>query len=119
MATVTKRDLVIKISNESGLTQQQVFSVLQELLDAVNASLAAGDEVVLRNFGSFQVRVTKAKVGRNPNQPGSDVAIPPRAVVKFKPGKELKEGVLKLSPGHEAKGPKPAKKAAKAAKKQA
>lgn len=120
MATVTKRDLVIKISNESGLTQQQVFTVLQELLDAVNASLAAGDEVVLRNFGSFQVRVTKAKVGRNPNQPGSDVAIPPRAVVKFKPGKELKEGVLKLSPGGageaKIKSPKPAKKAAKSAK---
>lgn len=96
--TVTKRDLVVKISNETGLTQQQVFDVIQRLLDSVTASLAANDEVVLRNFGAFQVRKTKPKVGRNPNRPGTDVKIPARAVVKFKPGKEMKEKVAKLLP---------------------
>lgn len=96
--TVTKRDLVVKISNETGLTQQQVFDVIQRLLDSVTTSLAANDEVVLRNFGAFQVRRTKPKVGRNPNRPGTDVKIPARAVVKFKPGKEMKEKVAKLLP---------------------
>ena len=33
----------------------------------------------------------KQKIGRNPNKPGTDVVIPPRAIVKFKPGKEMKE----------------------------
>jgi nucleoid DNA-binding protein len=98
MPTVTKRDLVIELSNRTGLTQQQVFSVVQGLLDTVTDKLAGGEEVVLRNFGSFQVRETKAKIGRNPNEPGSDVPIPPRAVVKFKVGKELKERVAKLLP---------------------
>ena len=54
--------------------------------------------VVLRNFGSFQVKQTKQKVGRNPNKPGTDVIIPPRAVVKFKPGKQMKERVATLLP---------------------
>ena len=91
--TITKRDLVVRISNETGMTQQQVFDVVQKFLDSVTHSLATNDEVVLRNFGAFQVRVTKAKVGRNPNDPKKDVQIPPRAVVKFKPGKELAASV--------------------------
>ena len=91
MATVTKRDLVVKVSNETGLTQQQVFNVIQKTLDEMTTSLSEGNEVVLRNFGAFQVR-------RNPNKPGTDVIIPPRAVVKFRPGKEMKEKVAKLLP---------------------
>ncbi|MEM8952875.1 MAG: HU family DNA-binding protein [Verrucomicrobiota bacterium] len=96
--TITKRDLVVKISNDTGMTQQQVFNVVQDFLDTVTGHLSDGDEVVLRNFGAFQVRKTKAKVGRNPNQPGTDVVIPPRAVVKFKPGKEMKEKVASVLP---------------------
>ena len=98
MATITKRDLVVKLSNETGLTQQQVFAVVQGMIDSVTNSLAKNDEVVLRNFGAFQVKQTRAKVGRNPNNPGVAVPIPPRAVVKFKPGKELKESVARLLP---------------------
>ena len=96
MATITKRDLVVRISNETGLTQQQVFDVVQEFIEEITSSLASNDEVVLRNFGAFQVRETKAKIGRNPNKPGTEVPIPPRAIVKFRPGKELKERVAKL-----------------------
>ena len=40
-----------------------------------------------------EVREMKAKIGRNPKDPGKDVAIPARAAVKFKPGKEMKEKV--------------------------
>ena len=93
MATVTKRELVVKISNETGLTQQQVFDVIQKSLDSITDSLSNGDTVVMRNFGAFQVKETKAKIGRNPKDPGKDVPIPARAVVKFKPGKEMKEKV--------------------------
>jgi len=98
MATVTKRDLVVQISDQTGLIQNQVFDVLQLFLDNVTSHLAQNSEVVLRNFGTFEIRVTKPKVGRNPNNPGRDVPIPARAVVKFKPGKELKEKVLQLLP---------------------
>ena len=98
MATITKRDLVIRISNETGLTQQEVFNVVQTFIDEVTNSLASNDDVVLRNFGAFQVTKTKPKIGRNPNKPDAAVPIPARAVVKFKPGKELKEKVAKVLP---------------------
>ncbi len=98
MATVTKRELVIKISNETGLTQQQVFDVIQKTLDSITDALAHGDAVVMRNFGAFQVKETKAKIGRNPKDPSKDVPIPARAIVKFKPGKEMKEQVASTLP---------------------
>jgi len=97
MATVTKRDLVVKISSETGMIQQEVFDIVQKTLDTITECLSNGDDVILRNFGAFQVKLTKAKVGRNPNKPETNVTIPPRSIVKFKPGKEMKERVVKLS----------------------
>lgn len=97
MANLTKRDLVVRISNETGLVQHQVFDVIQKTLDAITDSLSTGQDVELRNFGVFQVRLSKPRVGRNPNVPGSNFAIPARATVKFKSGKIMRHNVLELS----------------------
>jgi len=96
--TLTKRDLVTRISEETGLTQQQVLDVVQRTLDYIGESLAKGDKVELRNFGVFEVKTRKARVGRNPNAPETDVPIPARSVVKFKAGKEMAAAVIKLPP---------------------
>ena len=95
---MTKRDLVMRISEETGLVQQQVLDVLQKTLDYIAEAVAKGRKVELRNFGVFEVKVRRARVGRNPNKPGTDVPIPQRAIVKFKPGKEMRDAVLRLSP---------------------
>ncbi len=95
---MTKRDLVVRIASETGLVQQQVLEVIQKTLDYISEAVAEGKNVELRNFGVFEVKVRKARIGRNPNAPATDVPIPPRAVVKFKPGKEMREAVLKLTP---------------------
>ena len=97
--TLTKRDLVVRISEETGLVQLQVFDVVQKTLDCIAEALAKGDKVELRNFGVFDVKIRKARVGRNPNRPETDVPIPARAMVKFKAGKEMRAEVLKLTPG--------------------
>jgi nucleoid DNA-binding protein len=96
--TLTKRDLVVRISEETELVQQQVFDVVQKTLDYIAEALSKGEKVELRNFGVFEVKVRKARVGRNPNAPETDVTIPQRAMVKFKAGKEMRADVLKLSP---------------------
>ncbi|MDB6123551.1 MAG: integration host factor subunit beta [Pedosphaera sp.] len=100
---MTKRDLVIRISNETGLVQQQVLDVVQKTLDYIAEALSKGDKVELRNFGVFEVKVRKARIGRNPNAPATDVPIPQRSVVKFKPGKEMRAEVLKLTPEQAAR----------------
>ena len=94
--TLTKRDLVIRISEETGWIQSQVFDVVQKTLDHIAEALAKGDKVELRNFGVFEVKVRKARVGRNPNKPETDVPIPARSMVKFKAGKEMRAEVMKL-----------------------
>src|SRR5580704_1956516 len=94
--TLTKRDLVVRISEESGLIQTQVFDVVQKTLDYIAEALAKGDKVELRNFGVFEVKIRKARIGRNPNKPEVDVPIPARSMVKFKAGKEMRAEVLKL-----------------------
>jgi nucleoid DNA-binding protein len=97
MSKLTKRDIVVSISNQTGMVQHQVFDVVQRTLDHITDSLARNVAVELRNFGVFQPRLTKARVGRNPNQPGSSFVIPPRATVKFKAGKIMRQRVEKLS----------------------
>jgi len=103
MPTITKRDLALRITDQLGeqgydVTQNAVADILQCLIHEIGESLARGDRVAMRKFGTFEVREMKAKVGRNPKNPGKDVRIPARAVVKFKPGNELKDKVAATLP---------------------
>lgn len=90
---MTKRELVVRIAEETGLIQTDVSAVLQKSLDYIVDALVEGRTVEFRNFGVFEVCVRKARVGRNPNKPENEVAIPERRVVKFKPGKVMKKRV--------------------------
>jgi nucleoid DNA-binding protein len=112
---MTKRDLVVRISEETGLIQEQVLSVVQRTLDYISEALAKGETIELRNFGVFEVKIRKARIGRNPNSPEKDVPIPPRAIVKFKPGKEMRDAVLKLTPGDATAGTEAAQTASTSA----
>ncbi|MBU0678049.1 MAG: integration host factor subunit beta [Verrucomicrobia bacterium] len=90
---MTKRDLVVRISKETGLIQQDVYAVIQKTLDYIVDGLVKGENVEFRNFGVFEVRERKARIGRNPNRPSQTVTIPSHKVVKFKPGKVMKRVV--------------------------
>ncbi len=104
---MTKRDLVIRISNDTNMIQQDVMAVVQKTLDYITEALIKGETVELRNFGVFEVKLRKPRVGRNPNDPAKDVQIPARAVGKFKPGKELREQVLALTQKIDSTPPPP------------
>ena len=97
LGNLTKRELVLRISEQLGLVQKDVFNVIQNTLDHITDALAKGQGVELRNFGVFEVRLTKKRVGRNPNKPETDVTIPARAMVKFKSGKIMRHNVLLLT----------------------
>jgi nucleoid DNA-binding protein len=95
---MTKRELVIQISEDTGMVQSQILDIVQKTLDYISEALAQGDTVELRNFGVFEVKTRKARIGRNPNRPEHNVPIPQRCIVKFKPGKEMRESVMKIVP---------------------
>lgn len=84
-----KRDIVLKISQDTGVKQVVVKEVVQRTFDVILESLKAGKRIELRNFGVFQVKKRKKRVGRNPKT-GEVVPVPERHTVVFKPGLEMK-----------------------------
>ena len=85
-----KRDIVLKISQDTEIKQVIVKEVVQRTLDAIFESLKAGKRIELRNFGVFQVKKRKKRIGRNPKT-GEVVPVPERKAVVFKPGLEMKK----------------------------
>ena len=90
--SVTKKDIVIKVSNETNLTQIDVKRIVQRTLDVIVESLERGETVELRNFGVFKVKNRRGRLGRNPRT-GEEVTVPEKKVVIFKPGLILKNKV--------------------------
>ncbi|MDP3143422.1 MAG: HU family DNA-binding protein [Candidatus Omnitrophota bacterium] len=87
---MTKKDIVIKITDETGIKQVDVKKVVQKTLDCIVDSLTRGEKVELRNFGVFKLKERRARTGRNPRT-GQTVPVPPRKVVVFKAGLEMKK----------------------------
>ena len=84
-----KRDIVLKISEDTGIKQVVVKEVVQRTFDSILEALKAGKRIELRNFGVFQVKKRKKRIGRNPKT-GEVVPVPERQTVVFKPGLEMK-----------------------------
>jgi nucleoid DNA-binding protein len=93
MSTITKKELITELSDITGIKHADVTLMLESFMELAVKHLAAGNEITLRTFGTFDLRVAKGKIGRNPKQPNSEVMIPDRCVVRFKPSKELKSRV--------------------------
>jgi DNA-binding protein HU-beta len=90
---MVKEDLIQLIHDEVGLdTKKQSADTLDAILDSITEALAAGDNVALRNFGTFEVRHMAAKKGRNP-QTGEPITIPEHNRPAFSPGKEFSERI--------------------------
>jgi len=91
---MTKKDIIMKISDETGLKQVDVKEVVQRTFDIITDRLAEGGKVELRNFGIFKVKTRKGRIGRNPRT-GESVTIPDKKVVSFKAGMRMKTDVKK------------------------
>ena len=94
MNTITKRDLVQRISENTGVQQQKAKEVIQQFLDAIIQELAAGNRLEFRDFGVFEPKSKAARMARNPRT-GDRIAVPEKVTVKFKSGRMMKE---KLQP---------------------
>ena len=90
---MTKKDIILKVSDESNLKQIDVKQVVQRTFDCIVEALARGEKIELRNFGVFKIKQRrKSRIGRNPRT-REIVPVPPRKVVIFKPGLEMKQKI--------------------------
>jgi nucleoid DNA-binding protein len=89
---MTKKDIVLKITDVTGIKQVDVKRIVQKTFDVIVDSLNQNEKVELRNFGVFKIKERRARLGRNPRT-GVGVPVPPRRVVVFKPGLEMKQKI--------------------------
>ena len=94
--TMTKRNIALKVAEQTDMTQHEAFEAVQAVLNVITDELASGGHIELRGFGVFEIITQKSRIGRNPNKPEITVRIPERNVVKFRAGRELANKVILL-----------------------
>lgn len=87
---MTKADLIAQVAGEAQVKKADAEKALNALIKAVSGALKDSGRLALAGFGTFVVASRKAREGRNP-QTGKPIKIPATKVVKFKPGKQLKD----------------------------
>lgn len=92
---MTKRALAVAVAEFTDLPLKDVQRVIQHSLDLIIETLVEGETVEFRNFGVFETVKRDSRAGRNPNAPDETIIIPARRIVKFKPGKLMRESVAK------------------------
>ncbi len=93
METLTKADLAQHLMDRLQLGKKDADLLVNTFLESVVQSLRVGEGVELRGFGSFRLRDRKARQGRNPRS-GENIQVPPKRVVYFKLGKELRSKLI-------------------------
>lgn len=91
---MTKTELIDQVYQKAELpTKAKAEAALDAVLSSLRSAIAAGSTVTFTGFGSFKVTERAARKGRNPRT-GKEITIPACKVVKFTPGKKLKECVM-------------------------
>jgi DNA-binding protein HU-beta len=89
---MTKADIVTDIAVETGLEKNEALRAVESFMNSIKTSLAKGNNVYLRGFGSFIVKERAQKTGRNISK-NTTIIIPAHNIPSFKPAKTFVEQV--------------------------
>ena len=89
---MTKADIVAEIAEGTGLERMETQKVVEAFMESIKSSLAKGENVYLRGFGSFIVKERAEKTGRNISK-NTTIIIPAHNIPAFKPAKTFVEEV--------------------------
>ena len=89
---MTKADIIADISEQTGLERVEALKAVEAFMESVKSSLANGQNVYLRGFGSFIVKERAEKTGRNISK-NTAIIIPAHNIPSFKPAKTFVENV--------------------------
>lgn len=89
---MTKADIVNEIYEKTGISREDVMSIVEGYMEVVKGSLSKGENVYLRGFGTFGLKLRKQKIARNISAKTS-VVVPEHNIPSFKPCKEFVEQV--------------------------
>ena len=92
MATLTKADMIDRLTIRLRMTRQDARKLVDTFFGEISQSLSDGKEVKLSGFGNFELKDKKSRPGRNPKT-GEVVAIKARRVVTFKAGQKFRRQI--------------------------
>src|SRR5271167_516269 len=90
MATITKKELIDRIADNSAQRRVGVKRIIQQFLDEIVNELGKGNRLEFRDFGVFETKLRKARKAQNPKTL-EPVAVPEKRTVKFKVGRLMKQ----------------------------
>jgi integration host factor subunit beta len=96
MSTITKKELIDRIAEQSQQKRVHVKRTVQQFLDEIIAELGKGNRLEFRDFGVFETRLRKARRAQNPKTL-APVAVPQKRTVKFKVGRLMKEKLTQIA----------------------
>ncbi len=88
---MNKGQLVEEVAKQTS-TKKEAQDLVEGIINTIKGSLSKGDDVAISGFGTFKVKQTKARTGRNPKT-GETIQIPAKKKVSFKVAKDLKESL--------------------------
>ena len=91
---MTKADIVNEISKSTGIDRANVLDTIEKFMEVVKDSLAEGENVYLRGFGSFILKKRAQKTARNISK-NTTIIIPEHNIPAFKPAKTFVNSVKK------------------------
>lgn len=89
---MTKADIVNEISRSTGIEKATVLQTIEKFMEVMKDTMAEGNNVYLRGFGSFIIKTRKAKTARNISK-NTTILIPEHKIPAFKPSKVFLEQV--------------------------
>lgn len=92
MKTITKKELVNRIADKTGVTKVVAKEVIQAFLDMIIGELADGNRLEFREFGVFETKERAARRAQNPRTL-EKVQVPAKRIVKFKVGRMMRKRV--------------------------
>lgn len=96
MSTITKKELIDRIAEQTRQKRVHVKRIVQQFLDEIISELGRGNRLEFRDFGVFETRVRKARRAQNPKTL-EPVAVPPKRTVKFKVGRLMKGKLTQMA----------------------
>src|SRR5271167_1643114 len=96
MATITKKELIDRIADNSAQRRVGVKRIIQQFLDEIVIELGKGNRLEFRDFGVFETKLRKARKAQNPKTL-EPVEVPEKRTVKFKVGRLMKQKLANLA----------------------
>ena len=93
----TKADIVDSLYEKTGMSRREIRTVIDLFITELKAAMIQRNIIELRGFGTFEIKVRKARPrARNPRT-GQTISVRPHGIVTFRPGRELKQDAWKIA----------------------